>query len=94
MPHGSALPSKEERMRMKADPFADATVVASDALSKEDTALLEIKQAKSAAEWQAAHEADAPRRARVLEMKGCLDGQCCYMVPGKMTAGPTVYNKD
>ena len=39
MPHGSALPSKEERMRMKADPFADATVVASDALSKEDTAV-------------------------------------------------------
>ena len=86
----SALPSKEERARK--DPFADAQPVASDAPSDDQLAHLQAQQEKSAKEWQAAHEADAPRRARVLEMKGCLDGQCCYMVPGKMQAGPSVYN--
>ena len=85
----SALPSKEERARK--DPFADAQPVASDVAS-DQLAHLQAQQEKSAKEWQAAHEADAPRRARVLEMKGCLDGQCCYMVPGKMQAGPSVYN--
>ena len=78
---------------MKADPFSEATPIVSEAPDATALHELEMNQAKSAAEWQAAHEADAPRRAKVLEMKGCLDGQCCYMVPGKMQAGPTVYNK-
>ena len=77
---------------MRKDPFADAQPVVSDAPDENQQEMLKAQQDKSAKEWQAAHEADAPRRAEVLRMKGCLDGQCCYMVPGKMQAGPTVYN--
>ena len=89
----SALPSKEERLRKKNDPFANASPLVSN--TKPDAAsqaVLAQRQEASAEQWQAAHDADAPRRARVVEMKGCLEGQCCYIAPGKMHAGPSVYN--
>lgn len=86
----SALPSKEERVR-KHDPFGDAEPVLST--KPEDGSLEALSQAQEqvAEAWRAMHESDAERRERVLRMKGCLEGQCCYMVPGKMMAGPTVY---
>jgi hypothetical protein len=89
MPSKSALPSKENRARK--DPFACAEPLVQEKPVGVDLDALAHAQAKAGEEWQAAHAADAPRRARVLEMKGCLDGQCCYMIPGKMTAGPTAY---
>ena len=91
MPVASALPSKEQRARK--DPFADAMPVLAEALDENDAKLLATKQAAAGNAWKAAHDEDAPRRARVLEMKGCLDGQCCYLAPGQMTAGPTVYDE-
>jgi hypothetical protein len=85
----SALPSKE--LRTKKDPFEAAAPLVGEAANADDAVALAKAQEKAAEEWQSAHEADAPRRAEVLRMKGCLDGQCCYMVPGKMQAGPSVY---
>ena len=86
----SGLPSTNERKRHK-DPFANAEPAISGKLTDDQLATLSEVQAKTAQEWQAAHDADAPRRERVLQMKGCLDGQCCYMAPGQMQNGPSAY---
>ena len=86
----SALPSAVQRGQRK-DPFASAEVAAGEQPTSNQLAVLSEVQAKTAQEWQAAHEADAPRRERVLQMKGCLDGQCCYISPGQMQNGPSAY---
>ena len=86
----TGLPSKEER-RMLHNPFSAAEPAVPARPTDEQLAALGEAQGKAAQAWQAASEADAPRRERVLQMKGCLDGQCCYMVPGQMQNGPSVY---
>ena len=86
----TGLPSKEER-RMLHTPFSAAEPAVPARPTDEQLAALGEAQVKAAQAWQAASEADAPRRERVLQMKGCLDGQCCYMVPGQMQNGPSVY---
>ena len=86
----TGLPSKEER-RMLHNPFSAAEPAVAARPTDEQLAALGEAQGKAAQAWQAASEADAPRRERVLQMKGCLDGQCCYMVPGQMQNGPSVY---
>ena len=88
-PRKSALPSKDERSSK--DPFAASEPVVAAKPSDDQLAAMSEVQVQTALEWQAAHEADAPRRDRVLQMKGCLDGQCCYMAPGQMQNGPSAY---
>ena len=85
----TGLPSKEER-RMLHNPFSAAEPAVPARPTDEQLAALGEAQVKAAQAWQAASEADAPRRERVLQMKGCLDGQCC-MVPGQMQNGPSAY---
>lgn len=85
----SALPPKEERT--KKDPFAASAPLVGEPANAEDVEALAKLKEKAAEEWQSAHDADAPRRQEVLRKKGCLDGQCCYMAPGMMQAGPSAY---
>jgi hypothetical protein len=85
----TGLPSKEER-RMLHNPFSAAEPAVPARPTDEQLAALGEAQVKAAQAWQAASEADAPRRERVLQMKGCLEGQCC-MVPGQMQNGPSAY---
>ena len=81
----------EERKRHN-DPFATAgPAISGEQPTDKELAVLSEIQAKTAQEWKNAHDADAPRRERVLQMKGCLDGQCCYFAPGQMQLGPSVY---
>ena len=85
----TGLPSKEER-RMLHNPFSAAEPAVAARPTDEQLAALGEAQGKAAQAWQAASEADAPRRERVLQMQGCLEGQCC-MVPGQMQNGPSAY---
>eukprot|EP00967_Tisochrysis_lutea_P146450 scaffold276452_cov36-Tisochrysis_lutea.AAC.2 len=81
------LPPKDQRK--KKDFFASAeTVLEGKKLDEDELAAQRALQDAAGAEWKASHDADAPRRERVLRMKGCLDGQCCYKSPGQMLTGP------
>lgn len=74
---------------MKKDFFSSAdTVLEGKKLDAQELEARRILQDAVGAEWKSQHDADAPRRERVLRMKGCLDGQCCYKSPGQMNTGP------
>jgi hypothetical protein len=81
------LPPKDQRM--KKDFFASAHSVLEGRRSDDaERAAQRVLQDAVSAEWKASLDADAFRRERVLRMKGCLDGQCCYKSPGQMLTGP------
>jgi hypothetical protein len=81
------LPPKDQRMKKNFFASADTVLEGRKPDDAESAAQLALQEA-AGAEWKASLDADAPRRARVLRMKGCLDGQCCYKSPGQMLTGP------
>lgn len=86
-PRRTLLPPKDQRMKKNFFASAD-TVLEGRKPDKEELAAQRALQDAAGAEWKASLDADAPRRERVLRMKGCLDGQCCYKSPGQMLTGP------
>mmetsp|Transcript_11376 Transcript_11376/g.24313 ORF Transcript_11376/g.24313 Transcript_11376/m.24313 type:complete len:96 (+) Transcript_11376:236-523(+) len=80
----SSLPSAADRQKKK-DFFQNAEPIVGEKPSDEELAALESRRDIAAVAIKNALDEDAPRRERVLQMKGCLDGMCCYKTPGNLS---------